>query len=182
MFPGSKSPFVLLSDEWYILANKAFPLKKHYGNYDLIENGVGQFRDFLDRFNLEKKQFPKLLKTKKTISIITSDLAYNIFINEIKPILEKIKNLTVNFFKIKNNFFGDSVTVAGLLTGKDIIEQLKDKELGSSVWTTYRILNDEQTLTLDDMTLGDISTQLGVDFKISNDSIYQIIKEISNEK
>ena len=182
MFPGSKSPFVLLSDEWYILANKAFPLKKHYGNYDLIENGVGQFRDFLDRFNLEKKQFPKLLKTKKTISIITSDLAYNTFITEIKPILEKIKNLTVNFFKIKNNFFGDSVTVAGLLTGKDIIEQLKDKDLGSSVWTTYRILNDEQTLTLDDMTLGDISTQLGVDFKISNDSIYQIIKDISNEK
>ena len=182
MFPGSKSPFVLLSDEWYILANKTFPLKKHYGNYDLIENGVGQFRDFLDRFNLEKKQFPKLLKTKKTISIVTSDLAYNTFITEIKPILEKIKNLTVNFFKIKNNFFGDSVTVAGLLTGKDIIEQLKDKDLGSSVWTTYRILNDEQTLTLDDMTLSDISTQLGVDFKISNDSIYQIIKDISNEK
>ena len=72
--------------------------------------------------------------------------------------------------------------MAGLLTGKDVIEQLKNKDLGSSVWTTYRILNDEQTLTLDDMTLDDISTQLGVDFKISNDSLYQIIKEISNEK
>ena len=89
--------------------------------------------------------------------------------------------MKVNFFKIENNFFGDSVTVAGLLTGKDIIEQLKNKELGSSVWGTYRILNDEQTLTLDDMTLNDISRKLGVDFKISNDSIYQIIKEISNE-
>ena len=63
-----------------------------------------------------------------------------------------------------------------------ITELLKDKELGSSVWATYRILNDDQTLTLDDMTLNDISKKLGVDFKISNDSIYQIIKEISNER
>jgi len=181
MFPGSKSPFVLLADEWYILANKSFPLKEHYGNYDLVENGVGQFRDFLDRFNIEKKQFPKSLPKKQTISIITSVLAYNVFIKEIKPELNKIKNLKVNFFKIENNFFGDSVTVAGLLTGKDIIEQLKDKKLGSSVWATYRILNDDQTLTLDDMTINDISKKLGVDFKISNDSIHQIIKEISNE-
>ena len=181
VFPGSKSPFVLLADEWYILANKPFPPKEHYGNYDLVENGVGQFRDFLDRFNLEKKQFPKALPKTTTISIITSVLAYNVFIKEIKPELDKIKNLKVNFFKIENNFFGDSVTVAGLLTGKDIIEQLKDKNLGSSVWSTYRILNDEQTLTLDDMTLSDISNKLGVDFKISNDSIYQIIDEVSNE-
>ena len=49
-FPGKKSPFLLLSDEWYILANKPFPPKEYYGEYDLIENGVGQFRDFIDRF------------------------------------------------------------------------------------------------------------------------------------
>jgi len=181
MFPGSKSPFVLLADEWYVLANKPFPPKKHYGDYDLIENGVGQFRDFIDRFNFEKNKFPKSISKKKKISIVTSVLAYNIFIDIVKPIVEKIKNLEVNFFKIKNNFFGDSVTVAGLLTGKDIIEQLKGKDLGSSVWTTYRILNDEQTLTLDDMNLHDISIALGTKFQVSNDSIYQIIKEVSNE-
>ena len=91
-------------------------------------------------------------------------------------------NLEVNFFRVNNNFFGDSVTVAGLLTGKDIVDQLKGKDLGSSVWTTYRVLNDEQTLTLDDMTLDDISNELGVDFKISNDSIYEIINEVLNEE
>ena len=181
-FPGSKSPFVILSDEWYILARKSFPPKKYYGDYDLIENGVGQFRDFLDRFNFEKKAFPKALQTKTTISIVTSTLVYDIFIKKIKPVLNKITNLEVNFFKIKNNFFGDSVTVAGLLTGKDIISQLKGKDLGSSVWTTYRILNDDQTLTLDDMTLGDISKALQTKFKVSkNDSINDIIKSITNE-
>lgn len=181
-FPGGKSPFVILSDEWYILGGKPFPPKSFYGEYDLVENGVGQFRDFLDRFNLEKKNFPKTLQFKKTISIVTSTLVYDIFVSKIKPELDKIKNLKVNFFKIKNNFFGDSVTVAGLLTGKDIISQLNGQDLGSSVWATYRILNDDQTLTLDDMTLNDISKSLKTKFRISkNDSINDIIESISNE-
>jgi len=181
-FPGSKSPFIILSDEWYILGGKPFPPKSFYGDYDLVENGVGQFRDFLDRFNSEKKNFPKSLKTKTKISIVTSTLVFDIFIKKIKPVLDKIKNLKVNFFQIENNFFGDSVTVAGLLTGKDIISQLKGKDIGSSVWATYRILNDEQTLTLDDMTLDDISKELQTDFKVSkNDSINDIIKSIKDE-
>tara|TARA_B100000029_G_C17563610_1_gene954309 strand:+ start:157 stop:1449 length:1293 start_codon:yes stop_codon:yes gene_type:complete len=181
-FPGgTTSPFVLLADEWYVLAKKPFPKKEEYGNYDLIENGVGQFRSFLDQFQIEQKKFPNRMKRQTAISIITGELAYDIFIEKIKPVLKKIDNLNVNFFKIKNNFFGDSVTVAGLLAGRDIIEQLKGKELGSSVWTTYRILNDEQTLTLDDMTLDDLSNALNTNFRISNDSIYEIIREISNE-
>ena len=181
-FPGSKSPFVILSDEWYILGGKSFPPKSFYGDYDLVENGVGQFRDFLDRFNSEKKNFPKSLKKKTKISIVTSTLVFDIFIKKIKPVLEKIKNLKVNFFQIENNFFGDSVTVAGLLTGKDIISQLKGKDIGSSVWATYRILNDEQTLTLDDMTLDDISKELKTEFKVSkNDSIDYIIQSITDE-
>ena len=72
--------------------------------------------------------------------------------------------------------------MAGLLTGKDIIEQLKGQDIGSSVWATHRILNDEQTLTLDDMTLNQISKKIGSKIKISHDSIYEIIKEVSDEK
>jgi len=181
-FPGSKtSPFVLLADEWYILAGKEFPLKANYGNYDLIENGVGQFRFFLDQFYSQKQKFPNSIKIKTEISIVTGELAYNVFMEKIEPIINQIRNLKVNFYKIKNNFFGDSVTVAGLLSGKDIIEKLKGKNLGSSVWATYRILNDDQTLTLDDMTLKDISKALKTPFKVSNDSIYEIIKDVSNE-
>ena len=181
-FPGfDNSPFVLLADEWYILAKKDFPLKEEYGNYDLIENGVGQFRFFLDQLNSEKNKFPKSIKNKKKISIVTGELAYDTFVKKVKPIFNNIKNLEVKFYKIKNNFFGDSVTVAGLLTGRDIIEQLKDKDLGDCVWTTYRILNDDQTLTLDDMTLEDISKALGIPLKVSNDSINEVIEKTLNE-
>ena len=181
-FPGKKSPFLLLSDEWYILANKPFPPKEYYGEYDLIENGVGQFRDFIDRFKEESLNFPKQINKPTKISIVTSTLVYDIFTNLVKPVLEKIKNLEVNFYKIENNFFGDSVTVAGLLTGKDIISQLEGYDLGNSVWTTYRILNEDQTLTLDDMTLDQISKKLDTKFRVSkNDSIKEIIDYLENE-
>ena len=181
-FPGKKSPFLLLSDEWYILANKPFPPKEYYGEYDLIENGVGQFRDFIDRFKEESLNFPKQINKPTKISIVTSTLVYDIFTNLVKPVLDKIKNLKVNFYKIENNFFGDSVTVAGLLTGKDIISQLKGNDLGNSVWTTYRILNEDQTLTLDDMTVDQISKKLDTKFRVSkNDSIKEIIDYLENE-
>ncbi len=181
-FPGKKSPFLLLSDEWYILANKPFPPKEYYGEYDLIENGVGQFRDFIDRFKEESLNFPKQINKPTKISIVTSTLVYDIFTNLVKPVLDKIKNLKVNFYKIENNFFGDSVTVAGLLTGKDIISQLKGYDLGNSVWTTYRILNEDQTLTLDDMTLDQISKKLDTKFRVSkNDSYKEIIDYLENE-
>ena len=181
-FPGEKSPFILLSDEWYILAEKPFPSKEYYGEYDLIENGVGQFRDFIDRFNDEFPEFPEKVKKPTKVSIVTSTLVYDIFVKLVKPVLDKIKNLEVNFYKIENNFFGDSVTVAGLLTGKDIISQLEGVDLGDSVWTTYRILNDDQTLTLDDMTVEQISEKLNTTFKISkNDSIKEIIDYIQYE-
>ena len=181
-FPGKKSPFLLLSDEWYILANKPFPPKEYYGEYDLIENGVGQFRDFIDRFKEESLNFPKQINKPTKISIVTSTLVYDIFTNLVKPVLEKIKNFEVNFYKIENNFFGDSVTVAGLLTGKDIISQLEAYDLGNSVWTTYRILNEDQTLTLDDMTLDQISKKLDTKFRVSkNDSIKEIIDYLENE-
>ena len=80
-FPGKKSPFLLLSDEWYILANKPFPPKEYYGEYDLIENGVGQFRDFIDRFKEESLNFPKQINKPAKISIVTSTLVYDIFTN-----------------------------------------------------------------------------------------------------
>ena len=91
--------------------------------------------------------------------------------------LNKIYNLKVSLYQIKNDLFGHVVTVAGLLGGQDIINQLKDKELGSSVWMTDRILNETGSITLDDMTPEYISDQLGVPFKTTNDSISYIFKE-----
>jgi len=95
-------------------------------------------------------------------------------IREAGTYLNSIENLKVNIYPIRNEFYGESVTVTGLLTGQDITAQLRGKQLGEAVWSTYRILNDDGTRTLDDFTLEDISDQLKVPFRVAQDSILEI--------
>ena len=171
-----KRPFIFFSDEWYILADKKLPPSEYYDSLDLIENGVGQVSAFIDKINTEKKQFPKSFNEPREFSIITGSLIENIFKKHIMPLFKKINNLKVNLYTIKNNFYGDVVTVTGLLTAKDIINQLKGRSLGEAVWTSYRVLNDEGTLTLDDMNLKEISKELGLPFNITEDSVLEIFE------
>tara|TARA_Y100001970_G_C14244661_1_gene867251 strand:- start:3167 stop:4456 length:1290 start_codon:yes stop_codon:yes gene_type:complete len=166
--------FIFFSDEWYILANKKLPHLDEYGSLDLMENGVGQVASFINQLNEEKKHFPKSLDHYREFSIVTGTLMEGIFKEHIMPLLDNIHNLKVNLYIIKNDFYGDVVTVTGLLAGRDIINQLKGKQLGEAVWTSYRILNDEGTLTLDDMTTQMISNQIGRPFNITQDSILEI--------
>ena len=173
---GKKEPFLLCSDEWYILANKPFPDINEYGVIDLVENGVGQVPNFLNRFYSDVHQFPNSLNKIFHITIVTGTLIADIFRNKIVPVLNKIKNLHVDHVSIENTFYGDSVTVSGLLTGEDIIKQLKNKNLVDEIWISHRILNDEGTYTLDNMTLNDISNELGCPVKTGDDSFRVLIK------
>jgi len=177
-FPGHDSSYVLFSDEWYILANKSFPNINEYVGVDLVENGVGQVSTFLYNFYNESLNFPISLRKFKKVTIVTGILIANIFKEKILPVLNKINDLTVELISVENNFFGHSVTVTGLLTGKDIIHQLKGKDLGDEVWVSHRILNDEGICTLDDMTLEDISNELDSNVKVSQDSFKMLLEGI----
>ena len=179
-FPGNQSPFVLFSDEWYILADKTFPPLSDYGDTDLIENGVGQVRNFISKFEKESRHFPLKLKKTTNITIATGWLVKDIIHEKVLPILNKIENLCVNLIPIHNNFFGRSVTVTGLLTGKDIISQLSAQSIGDAIWMSHRILNDDGTRTLDDMTLDEISQKLGCPIAVSEDSFLDLFQELSN--
>ena len=86
-------------------------------------------------------------------------------------------NLNIRIIPIHNNFFGKTVTVSGLLSGKDIIQQLSGRDLGYTVWFSNRILNDDQTFTIDDFTLDDISNKINCNVKVSDDSILSIVRE-----
>jgi len=174
-FPGSvEQPFIFLSDEWYILAKKPFRPIVEMGGLNLIENGVGQVQSFLENFQAESTSFPTSFSKPTSFTIATGHLAFGIFEKNVISVLNNIENLTVNLVEIKNDFYGDMVTVAGLLSGQDIINQLKNIDIGDAVWCSHRILNDEGTVTLDDMTLADISSQLGVPVNVSQDSILEI--------
>ena len=172
---NSNSPFILLSDEWYLMADLPLPRRYDYGELDLVENGVGQVSTFMEKFEIEKPLLPRVLKKPTTFTIGTGTLISDYFQNNIISYLNnEIKNLTVKIVPIKNKFYGEMVTVSGLLTGRDIISQLQDKDIGSAVWFSHRILNDDQTLTLDDMTLENISSALNVPVYVTNDSILDI--------
>ena len=107
-------------------------------------------------------------------------LAYNIFQKNIIPVLKQINKMSVSLVPIHNHFYGSSVTVTGLLAGKDIVSQLKSKSLGDGLWMSHRILNDDGTRTLDDMTIDDISDALGCPLSIGNDSFLKLIKGLDH--
>ena len=179
-FPGRKSPFVLYSDEWFILAEQPFPPLSDYGELDLAENGVGQVRQFLTLFEEESANFPRALAFETNITLATGTLVYETFQKEVIPILNQIDNLTVTLLPIINKFYGESVTVTGLLTGTDIITQLASKNLGDAVWMSHRIINDEGTLTLDNLTLDDISNAIDCPLQLSNDSFLTLLNNLTH--
>lgn len=174
-FPGDKHPFIFFADEWYILADTSFPSVKEYKYVDLIENGIGQVASFLDQFLKEKKRIRES-SLSGHFTIATGTLIYDTFHQTIGGFLNELPGLSVDIVPVTNDFFGNSVTVSGLLTGRDIIRQLKGRDLGDAVWLTHRILNDDGTKTLDDLTLINMSDALGVPVNICQDSILEIFE------
>ncbi|MCH7529055.1 MAG: DUF512 domain-containing protein [Candidatus Marinimicrobia bacterium] len=168
------SRMVFLSDEWYILAGREVPDAAYYGDLGMEENGVGQVRAILDQFAAEQDSLPTRLDRPTRFTIATGVLAAGLFSEHIIPRLNRIGNLDVNLEVVPNLLLGESVTVAGLLSGRDLLGHLKGKELGEAVWTTDRILNAEEGITLDDMTPGDIGRQLGVPLKTAGDSLLEL--------
>ncbi len=168
--------FVLLSDEWYLRAGQEVPPASYYEGLAMEENGVGQVRDFLDRFQAEQEQLPEAVGQPTRFTIATGLLAEGVFRERVLPRLNAIGNLTVNLQVVRNTLFGEPATVAGLLSGRDFVTQLSDKDLGSAVWTTDRILNSSGELTLDDMTLSQIGRQMGVPLIVARDSVLEIFR------
>lgn len=161
-----QEPFVRLSDEFYIVAGMEVPGEEFYNGYEQIEDGVGVTRCFINAIERDLEFLD--LNSKGSYSIVTGTLAYD----EVKKAADKIcaKNpkIHIDVFKIINNFFGDTITVTGLLTGTDIIDQIKGK-----IKSKYLLMSDnmfrrgyelapESAIMLDDMTIEDIERELDV--------------------
>ena len=123
-----KKNLAMASDEFFIKADYPIPPKKYYANFSQIEDGVGALRLLADDFEKIKKKLPQKIKTKKNFLFATTSSASKL-IGEIVSELNKIENLSCEILELKNNFFGENVTVAGLITGKDLINQIKGTTL-----------------------------------------------------
>jgi len=165
------SNFVFLSDEWFLKVGNEVPDLDYYAGHDLIENGVGQVAHFMDNWNKEINNYDSFKGISKKVTICTGTLVANYFQENFLPLFESFSNLDIQLKSIVNTFFGeDDVTVSGLLTGHDIISQLQGEELGDLVFLSNRILNEDNTVTLDDMNLEKISNSLNIPVKVVDDS------------
>lgn len=153
------------ADELYIKAGLPLPDGDFYEDYAQIENGVGMITDMkasiLAELDDTEKYAPHRTVTR-TVTLATG-YAAEALMRELSSTLEKyFDNLKINVYAVKNNFFGEQITVAGLLTGKDITEQLAGKELGDALFIPSACLRAEGDVLLDDVSPADISERLGV--------------------
>lgn len=121
--------FIHASDEWYINAGREFPEEERYDGYIQLENGVGMMRLLIEEFSEAIKNIEGD-KRKKHISLATGYLAYGLIKKLSEETMEKFPNIKIDVYAIRNDFFGETITVSGLITGQDIIAQLKGRNLG----------------------------------------------------
>ena len=147
------------SDEFYILAEMPLPSEDEYDGYPQIENGVGLMRSL--QVELEEALFEeKGDSLPRDIGIITGVLAKDYMRDLLLRIQKKFVGLQFKIYPIENHFFGKKITVSGLVTGTDILNQLKGKDLPSRLFIPSSMLRAEQDLFLDSISLDEVSEQL----------------------
>ncbi len=172
--------FIHASDEWYILAEEELPKEDTYDGYLQLENGVGMLRlledEFLEAMN---ELYSKALKREnETISLATGKLAYPYIKKMCETLENKVTGLKIHVYDITNDFFGENITVSGLLTGQDIIAQLKGKELGERLLLPQNVLRSGEDVFLDDIRVLEVEKALQVKVDIVKSSGYDFLDTI----
>lgn len=175
--------FVHASDEWYILADRDMPEEDSYDGYLQLENGVGMLRLMLNEFDdaLNEacdKKVKGFVPVKEKVSIITGKLAYPYILQMAKRLMEEFPEKEIQVLPIRNDFFGEMITVSGLLTGQDIIKQCKDMDLGERLMLPENLLRSGEIVLLDDITTIDIQNSLQVEVDIVKSSGYGFLESI----
>ena len=159
------------ADELYMMAELELPNNEFYEDYPQLENGVGMMRLFITEFEsalakIDLKTFLSETAEPQTFSIVTGVLAQRNLSNLSYTIYEKYGKIIYNVYAVQNDFFGGSVTVSGLITGNDIISQLRGKDLGSKLLIPQNMLRHGEEVFLDDVTVTELSEKLGVPVRI----------------
>lgn len=179
--------FVHASDEWYLLAEEELPDPETYDGYLQLANGVGMITSEREDFYLEYNDFledykrnPKHRKVK--ITCATGKLAGGLLKELASKMEEALDNLEIDVIVIRNDYFGEMITVTGLITATDLMAQLKDKDIGDSLCIHECMLRSGEEVFLDDFTISDVSStlQVNIDIVKSNSSFFKTILDIYN--
>ncbi len=180
-YQSYQNHFVHAADEWYILAGYPMPKAERYDGYPQYENGVGMVRLFQDELEEELRQTKGDARIRK-ISIATGVLAYSYLKEAVWEIQKKYPQIEIFLYSIENHFFGEQITVAGLLTGTDLIAQLSRKELGDELLLPDVMLKADEAVFLDDITLEELENALQVKVNIVKSSGQDFFRSVIGEK
>lgn len=162
--------FVHAGDEWYLLAEQPMPAEETYDGYLQLENGVGMVRlleeEFMEALSGEQPDDG----IRRRVTLATGRLAAPLLERLCLRFMEKFPGITVRVIAIRNDFFGERITVSGLLTGQDILRQLKGRELGDKLLLPCNLLRSGEEVFLDDMTLTELKNALQVQIDIVKSS------------
>ncbi len=159
------STFAWLADEWFLIAGQALPPESHYEDYPQIGNGVGSIRQFLKQFKSASKRLPKRIAPDRTLVWIVGNAVEQAF----QPILHRlnqVQGLTVRMVALNSHYWGQTITVTGLLTGQDILQALQGQDLGDGILLPSLMLKHDDTCFLDDMRVEELADRLNTNIQI----------------
>ena len=169
--------FVQASDEWYLIAGYDLPPEERYDGYLQLENGVGMLRLLMDEFRQAlSEEKNHLMLRRREVSVATGRLAAPYIQMLCDEFMEKFPKITIHVYPIRNDYFGEQITVSGLITGQDLIAQLQDQPLGSRLLIPQNMVRMEEQDFLDDVTLAQVSLALQVQVDIVKSSGQDFVK------
>ena len=169
--------FVHASDEWFIMAGEDFPEADYYEGYGQLENGVGMVRLLIDEVREELSAHTGDDR-KRRVSIATAKLAWPTIRMLADELTALYPNVRVGVHCIKNDFFGELITVSGLMTGQDIIAQLKEEDLGEELLLPVNVLKADEDILLDDISVEALSNTLQVPVNIIQSDGKDFVRKI----
>ena len=172
--------FIFPSDEFYNLASRALPPDHCYEDYPQLENGVGLSRQFLNELHALEEQVPALPGKLQSFTIAAAPAAEKL-LEELVEYYTRFTGVNINLQIVDNHFFGEEVTVSGLLTGSDLLRALKGKPLGDVVFITKSMLKDRDNIFLDDKKIDDVENELQVPL-VAVDGPKELFSELLKER
>ncbi len=154
------SNFVWLADEWFLIARAEVPPESDYEDYPQIGNGVGSIRLFLKQFQtIAAQKLPASIAQPRRLTWVVGNAVEHAFQPLVKQ-LNAVTGLEVQLVALKSEYWGQEITVTGLLTGQDLLSALAGKDLGGAILLPSLMLKHEDTRFLDDLTVAEVSQQL----------------------
>lgn len=156
------SNFAWLADEWFLIAGQELPPESHYEDYPQIGNGVGSIRQFIKQFQATaSKMLPKRLERSSRLTWVVGNAVELAFQPLVKQ-LNRVEELEVNLVALNSDYWGQEITVTGLLTGQDLLTGLTGKDLGEAILLPSVMLKHDETRFLDDLTVEEVIDRLKV--------------------